>query len=162
MVVFAALVGEDALIVGWAQLEDDMAGVAEDAGFAVRALGRQRGLDPGHKVIKVEHRAGPHVLQSFAELLALQDADGDQLQSWIVVVLQLLHGSTELRPLLYTFHLSWRVQSRRSHVVVWVVQAVQYRAQDRGVVEQVRGGLMTTRFLFRSRPDPARWPRDGS
>jgi hypothetical protein len=106
IVVFAVLVGEDALIVGWAQLEDDMAGMAEDASFAVRALSRQNGLDLGHKVIEVEHRAGLHVLQGFAELLALQDAGGDQLQSWIVVVLQLLHGGAKLRPLLYAFHLS--------------------------------------------------------
>ena len=106
IVVFAVLVGEDTLIIRWVKLEDDMAGMAEDAGFAVRALGRQNGLDLGHKVIKVEHRAGLHVLQRFAELLALQDAGGDQLQSWIVVVLQLLHGGAELRPLLYTFHLS--------------------------------------------------------
>ena len=70
-----------------------------------------------------------------------QDAGGDQLQSWIVVVLQLLHGGAELRPLLYAFHLSERVQTRRAHVVVWVVQAVQYRGQDQGVVEQVRGAL---------------------
>ena len=62
IVVFAVLVGEDALIVGWAQLEDDMAGVAEDAGFAVRALGRQNGLDLGYEVVEVEHRAGLHVL----------------------------------------------------------------------------------------------------
>src|ERR1700736_1569556 len=106
IVVLAVLVGEDALIVGWAQLEDDMAGMAEDAGFAVRTLGRQNGLDLGYEVIKVEHRAGLHVLQRFAQLLALQDAGGDQLQSWIVVVLQLLHGGAELRPLLYSFHLS--------------------------------------------------------
>ena len=37
IVVFAVLVGEDALIVGWTQLEDYVPGVAEDAGFAVRA-----------------------------------------------------------------------------------------------------------------------------
>ena len=30
IVVFAVLVGEDALIVGWAQLEDDVAGLAEE------------------------------------------------------------------------------------------------------------------------------------
>ena len=106
IVVFAVLVGKDALIVGWMQLEDDVAGVAEDAGFAVRALGRQNGLYLRHKVIEVEHGAGLHVLQGFAELLAFEDAGGDQLQSWIVVVLQLLHGGAEFRPLLYPFHLS--------------------------------------------------------
>ena len=62
IVVFAVLVGEDTLIVGWTQLEDHMAGMAEDAGFAVRALGRQNGLDLGYKVVEVEHRAGLHVL----------------------------------------------------------------------------------------------------
>ena len=60
IVVFAVLVGEDALIVWWAQLEDYVAGVAEDAGFAVRTLGRQNGFDLGY--VEVEHGAGLHVL----------------------------------------------------------------------------------------------------
>src|ERR1700735_1262734 len=62
IVVFAVLVGEDALIVGWTQLKDYVAGVAEDAGFAVRALRRQNGFDLGYEVVEVEHGAGLHVL----------------------------------------------------------------------------------------------------
>src|SRR3984957_18737116 len=62
IVVFAVLVGEDALIVGWAELEDYVAGVAEDAGFAVCSLRRQNGFDLGYEVVEVEHGAGLHVL----------------------------------------------------------------------------------------------------
>jgi len=62
IVVFAVLVGEDALIVGWTQLEDYVAGVSEDAGFAVRTLRRQNGFDLGYEVVEVEHGAGLHVL----------------------------------------------------------------------------------------------------
>ncbi len=63
IVVFTVLAGADALIVGWMQLEDYMAGMAEDAGYAVRSLGRQNGFDFGYEVFEVEDGAGPHVLK---------------------------------------------------------------------------------------------------
>ena len=60
-----------------------MASMAKDTGLAVRALGRQNGLDLGYKIIEVEHRAGLHVLQRIRDLLALQDADRNQVQARI-------------------------------------------------------------------------------
>jgi hypothetical protein len=58
IVFYAGLVGEDALCIGWNEFEDDMAGVAEDAGFTVGAGLCKDGLDHGDEVAEVEYRAG--------------------------------------------------------------------------------------------------------
>ena len=99
VIFFAVLIREDALGIGWRQLEDHVAGMAEHAGFAVRAGFGQDGFDPGDKVAEVEHGAWLHVLQCFAQVLSLQHAGGDELETRIAGSLQLLDRGKEIGPL---------------------------------------------------------------
>ncbi len=61
VVLLAVLVRENAFGIGRLQLEDHMAGVAEDAGLSVKAGLRKNRLNSCDEVTEVEYRPGLHV-----------------------------------------------------------------------------------------------------
>src|SRR5438270_7987048 len=122
VIFFAVLIREDALGIGWRQLEDHVAGMAEHAGFAVRAGFGQDGFDLGDKVAEVEHGAGLRVLRRFAQVLSLQHAGADELETRIAGRLQLLNRGMEIGSLLHALHFTQRIQRRGADVGVGVQQ----------------------------------------
>ena len=118
VVLLAVLIGKDALGVGREQLEDDVAGVAEDASLAVRAGLGEDGLNAGDEVAEVEHRAGLDIAQGFAQVLAFKHAGGDELEARVGRRLELVHGGAEVGTLFHVVHLAQCIESRGADVGV--------------------------------------------